>query len=267
MQVLFSDIEAALRTIGKITVYVSGYPLVLDLRNPHERRYAACFVAHVQYPALDLDRYLIERFSNPGDRVLDAGANIGLTALLFVDAGASHVTAVEPLPELAERLRSIGCPKIACEQAALASDVGRATLFVSAMHNQGSTCDPALLSMFPHVYDQVPKTITVSTTTIDALAAPFDLWKLDIEGTEVDALAGAKSTLQNHPPRVIFAELYGDRFERFHAGIKNTHPHVYRAAISNDEYKLVLLDPSAHDERAGQFHPVPPTFVFLRTPA
>lgn len=260
-----NDIESLLRNSGEIIAPVGDYYLKLNLENPHERRYAACFVADIKYPTLDVDRFLIEKFVRPGDTVLDAGANIGLTALLFVKAGASQVVAFEPVPALAERVRAIQCPLIQCEQQALSSERGEATLYLSLAHNQGSTSDHDTIAMFPQVYGDEKQSMNVKTMPLDDVNLKFDIWKIDIEGAEIDAIDGASRHLEEFPPRVIIAELYGDKYEKFFSRINHKYKFAYRACIRMDDYSLCLIDPSDYDRQAEMFHTFAPTFVFLQT--
>ncbi|WP_162248658.1 FkbM family methyltransferase [Methylobacterium sp. Leaf94] len=266
MNDMISDIEPILKNYGKITVFVKNYPLVLYLEIPHERRYAACFVANIKYPTFDIDRLLIDKFVRQGDKILDAGANIGLTALLFVQAGASEVVALEPVPDLAARIKDIGCSKIRCEPYALSANRGQTNFYLSTTHNQGSTYDIETMAMFPQVYGEKPKPIIVETISIDELGMGFDIWKLDVEGAEVDAAEGASRHLQILPPRVIIAELYGNKFEKFNKRIRSTHEHAYRACIRKDDYSLSLINPAEYEVQADKFHQFAPTFVFLRSP-
>lgn len=266
MDNMISEMEPILRKVGKVTVFIDGYPLTLDLDRPHERRYAACFIADIKYPTFDIDQLLIDRFVCRGDRILDAGANIGLTALLFVKAGASEIMALEPVPALAERIHEIGCPKITCKPYALSAEEGSTSFYLSTMHNQGSTYDLETMAMFPQVYGDNPKPITVKTVPIDGLGKRFDVWKLDVEGAEVDAAEGATRHLKESPPRVIIAELYGDKFERFNRKIMSTHGFSYRACIRKDDYKLALISPEEYEAQVESFHQFAPTFVFLRSP-
>lgn len=262
----YTEIEGNVKSTGSAYISIHDFPVKLDLSNPHERRYAACAILDVQYPQYDIDRMLISKFVREGDRVLDAGANIGLTALLFLDSGASSVTAIEPIPEIYSRIKSIGCSQIKPLKAALSDKEGLIDIYVSEAHNQGSTYDLESVNMFRHIFSEEPKKICVPKITIDGINGNFDLWKMDIEGAEKDALMGACRTLENHPPRVIFSELWGNKFVEFYEIIRHTHQYAYRAVISKDGYNLRLIDPSKFSDAESDYHSISPTFVFLREP-
>lgn len=121
--------------------------------------------------------------------------------------------------------------------------------------------------MFPSVYGAKHQTIEVELTTIDELVAQFgafDVWKLDVEGAEADALRGATRTLLVHPPRAIIAELYASFFDEFRDLAVRTHPFAYRAFIGRDSNTLILKDAGAEpDESVCHTSPM---FVFTREP-
>lgn len=260
----YTEIEGNIKNTGSAYISINNFPVKLDLSNPHERRYAACAVLDVQYPQYDIDRMLISEFVREGDCVLDAGANIGLTALLFLESGASSVTAIEPIPEIYSRIKNIGCSQIKPLKAALSDKEGLIDIYVSEAHNQGSTYDIECVNMFRHIFSDEPKKICVPKITIDGINGSFDIWKMDIEGAEKDALMGACRTLEDHPPRVIFSELWADKFDEFYEIIKHTHQYAYRAAISKDGYKLHFIKPAEFSNIESDYHSISPTFVFMR---
>lgn len=103
----------------------------------------------------------------------------------------------------------------------------------------------------------------INTTTIDRLVEEhgrFDVWKLDIEGAEIDALRGAISTLKLCPHRIIFAELYADALVGFYQLVSATHPYVYRVLIAIQSYQLHLCDPTL--QNVDGFYQTSPMYVF-----
>ncbi len=203
------EIADLFRKRGSVTIEHAGARLTLEMHNRHERLYAVKLLTEIPYPQADIDTKLAHHFVRKGDRVLDAGANIGFTALEFIEAGACHVTALEPISTLFSRLKELRSEALTALPYALTSTIGSARMYVSEAHNQGSSLLQAVTDYFPGVFGLT--TEEVSLTTIDALmkqGAIFDVWKLDIEGAEVDALIGAEITLEECPPRTIIAEVY-----------------------------------------------------------
>lgn len=246
---------------------MAGRALRLDLTQPHEAAYARALIDRQPAPQSDLDRMLFGLLTRPGDRVLDAGANIGVTALMALEAGAAQVLGVEPSPALAERLRGLEGPDLKVEEAALSAAPGTAELTLSVTHNQGATLSADLMARFPQVYGDAPPRAQVRVTTIDALVlrtGPFDLWKLDIEGAEIAAAEGAARTLGECPPRAVIVECYDEDLARLSALLTPALPHVRRALCALDDGGLRLAAP----ERVGEVaaHPTSPVYVFSRDP-
>ena len=151
---------------------------------------------------------LLPGFVRLGDTVLDIGANIGYYTLLFSQlvGPTGMVIAVEPHPEnvhsleLNLRLNRVSNVKIV--PVAISDEIGTAQMFVS----QGSNWHSLLLTEWSS-----GQSITVSTTTVDALAhqleRPIDIIRMDIEGWEAKALQGAEGTLKRDKPTII-AEIH-----------------------------------------------------------
>ena len=266
--ILCSDLDHLLKERGEAKFNIANCDIVLSLDNPHERRYAACLSAKLKYPQYDIDTLLMKRFVRFGDVVLDAGANIGLTALHFLEYGASRVFAVEALPWLAQRIREIGSDKIITIEAALSDkENGFVEMAVSKAHNQGSTYDRAVMERFSHIFGNEVQFVRAPTATIDALGdVYFDIWKLDVEGAEIDVTKGAISTLQKKPPRLIIAELWDDRLSQFREAVSGTHPYVYRAGIFRSSYELHLSQLAEFEANQENYYSISPTYVFSRKP-
>jgi len=101
------------------------------------------------------------------------------------------VVAVEALPDLFKRLQLLQGPDLSPVNKAVSSTDGTAEFSVSQSHNQGSSLKPEIVAMFPDVFGKNVRKISVDLTTIDQLAQQFghfDVWKLDVEGAEIDAL-------------------------------------------------------------------------------
>lgn len=259
----FTQIEPFIRTQGQSTFAFAGRQITLHLQHRHERAYAAKLLMNVAYPQSDIDSMLFQRLVQPGDTVLDAGANIGFTALECLDAGAKLVVAVEAVPEIFQRLEHIAGGEIIAVGKALSDAPGTAEITISASHNQGSSLKDEISHMFPAVFGEAPRKVAVQLTTIDHLVQEFghfDIWKLDIEGAEVDALLGAKMALSERPPKCIITELYGDFIDQFRSVISSTHPHAYRAFIRISDYSLVLLP--ADTAQSDDYYATSPMFVF-----
>jgi FkbM family methyltransferase len=166
---------------------------------------------HVQ--AWDLVRGVLEqpvaeafrRHVGPGSVVWDVGANVGYFSLLAARLGAT-VHAYEPVPENVRAIRGNVAAngfdeRVEVHPVAVAASAGRAGLLVVE--------DPS----WSHLADRGrhPRTrheLEVDVVTLDGLGLPApDLVKIDVEGSEVAVLQGARELLARARP-VLIVELH-----------------------------------------------------------
>lgn len=140
-----------------------------------------------------------------GDIVLDCGAHLGTYTREALAAGAKLVVAIEPGPE-----------QIICLRSNLARDIaaGRVIVYEKGVWDREDSLtlhhnpdDPASDTFFGDPSRPGEK---VPLTTIDHLVADLKLErvnfiKMDIEGAEQKALAGAQATLARYRPRMAIA--------------------------------------------------------------
>lgn len=157
---------------------------------------------------------LYTRLMRPGDRVVDGGANVGRHTFPMASAvgESGHVCAIEPIPSLAERLRTSAPANVSVLNVALGrQDLDEQTFFMSkAATGLSSLRDPRHHpAMAENMLDQV-EAIRVRQRSIDSLIAegqlsvPISFLKLDLEGGELHALQGATSLLKNCRPVAVF---------------------------------------------------------------
>ena len=146
----------------------------------------------------------------PGMRVIDAGANEGAyTVFLASKVGPTgRVIAIEPSSRERERLQAnIANNKlanVAVVPSALADRAGQASLKIAEAIHAGQNT----IKEFVHTAVRSAGTEIVSTVTLDQLVAAerleeVDVIKLDIEGAEMLALAGAKNMLRHAKPLLL----------------------------------------------------------------
>ncbi|MBE3602072.1 FkbM family methyltransferase [bacterium] len=153
----------------------------------------------------------------PGMTFFDVGANVGFFSVIaarLVGPGG-RVVAFEPLPSnaraLAHNARLNGFRNVAVRQEALAATNGEAAFLLSAEPTWGKLSDAGKPP------DQHDGETTVAVRRLDGvierdrLPVP-DVMKIDVEGAEVDLLAGAERTLRERRP-VILMELHGTNRE------------------------------------------------------
>jgi FkbM family methyltransferase len=260
----YSELVSAFSFNGWVECSLGNHKFKFDLSQPHERQYLAKILFDIRVPQVDIDSMLFRKFVMKGDRVLDAGANIGFTSIELISIGASFVVAVEPIPMLFDRLCALTNESNIDVMAAAISDVnGIADIWISRQHNQGSTLNPKIRSKFDHIFNFDDEPIKAKLISIDDISIEkgrFDIWKLDIEGAEVKALLGAKDTLKNMPPRIIIVEIYDEFIQEFKDIIFETHPYFARAFIAKSNYQLCLESSNEYD--ISQYEQTSPMYIF-----
>jgi len=149
---------------------------------------------------------LLKKIIKPGEVFLDLGANIGYFSLLVANNSPSvKVISFEPVAGLFQNMNDNislnNIKNISTVNAAVGEISGEGELFVSAPNNLG-------MSSFHQPENYSGKKERVKIVTIDdwfktSGLSKIDVIKLDIEGSELDALKGMKEMLQKDKPIVI----------------------------------------------------------------
>ncbi len=146
----------------------------------------------------------------PGDVVLDAGANVGTFTREALLAGASKVVAIEPSERNIECLNRNFAKEIAEGKVVVypkgvwhKDDVLEFTVY------DNSALDSLVMKERPENTSK-PRIVKVPVTTVDRIVADLGLKqvnfiKMDVEGAERDALRGAAATIRNMRPRMSLA--------------------------------------------------------------
>lgn len=215
-----------------------------------------------RYPQCEIDKLVFSRFIAAGSSFLDLGANIGFTALLSLECGARKVLAVEAIPEIFERLENI--EQITAVHAAISDKCGSGEIYISTVHNQGSTTDYATVERFRDVFPQELKSIAVPFVTIDSIVSEvYSFWKLDIEGAELKALRGARAALEKYTPDYIYLEIYdSETLSEVSGLLKNYLPYCYRVYVGRSGGLLISSSLSGEASLAVDYHS--PSYIFSR---
>ncbi|MFB3918406.1 MAG: FkbM family methyltransferase [Terriglobales bacterium] len=141
----------------------------------------------------------------PGDVVLDCGAHVGVYTRHAIKNGARLVVAIEPAPENRECLnrnlaQEIASGKVIVVPKGVWDREDRLFLHRTAGNSGGDSITA----------DGRSGDLAAPLTTIDRLVEEFglprvDVIKMDIEGAERNALAGARATLSRLRPRLSIA--------------------------------------------------------------
>lgn len=155
-------------------------------------------------------RLLIQKLLVPGDTFVDAGANIGMHTLAAVKAmqGRGRVLSIEPLPATCELLRKSVwingfSSTVEVHQAAAFDRPGRHPLFLGSTSEHHSLYPPPVPTL------KVPTTVEVPLVRIDDIVGAHtrvNLLKIDVEGAEPEAVAGAAATIDANPGIALIVE-------------------------------------------------------------
>ena len=141
-----------------------------------------------------------------GDIALDCGANIGDWTRVALDHGARLVVGFEPAPENIESYRRNFQDEIAAGRVVVVPkgvwDKDDILLLKRDPHNSAADSFVMLSDGTPGV--QAPLT-TIDKAVAELKLGRVDYIKMDIEGAEARALAGARETLRRYHPRLSIA--------------------------------------------------------------
>jgi FkbM family methyltransferase len=161
-----------------------------------------------------------------GDIVLDCGANVGVFAREALDRGGSRVVVIEPSPLNVECLRRNFERDIADGRVIVVSQ----GLWDEETTLKFSVAGNSVRDSFVLESGDTRATLQLRVTTIDKLCrdmslARVDFIKMDIEGAEQRALAGAQETLARHHPRLSLASYHkADDFENIPRIVRQAWP-------------------------------------------
>lgn len=163
----------------------------------------------------------------PGDLVLDIGANIGNHTLYLAIVAGCRVVAFEPNRALADALsrsatQSDVAGRIEVRTCALGAEPGRgslANLDEANLGGQTVAVDPAHGDFEVAVLDRV------------TLPGPVRAMKIDVEGMELDVLAGAEELVARDRPDLYIEAIDGAAFDRLAAWML-AHDYCYDATYN-----------------------------------
>lgn len=241
-----------------------GKNIYLDKTWRHERQYFRFIKRGERYGALNLDIWALTHLIKPKDTVLDAGANVGLTAVICDSSGAGEIYCVEPDLRVLPRLQ-LNCPdnKYKIYPIALGRSCKEATITLSTQHNQGSTMCSAMIQKFPDIFEKSTNQ-PVQVDSIDKIFSKihFDFYKIDVEGSELDLIIGSKEHFKSEfRPRTVYIELYDEFFEDARGELEKYYHHVYRV-VCNTQGDGRLIDLKEKSQNFSDIAAAPPSFIF-----
>lgn len=162
-------------------------------------------------------RRVLHALIEPGMGVADVGANVGLLTLAcaFATGPGGQVWSFEPeagpRAQLAKTLHLNGLSWVTVSDRAVGAAEGRARFHVSPTLGHSS------LHPLPDDEQAQARTIEVEVTTLDQALPPgqrLDVVKIDVEGAELDVLAGMTRLLAENGDIALIAEYGPSHLER-----------------------------------------------------
>lgn len=188
-----------------------GFKVVLDLSNWSER--LTYFLG--RYYDLPTQRMLMSTIQ-PGDRVLDVGANIGMITLLMARlvGPCGIVEAFEPNPRCVSRIRELirinRIGNVRLHACALGNSDEESTLSIIPSDSGMSTICEVLDPAFS-VRVVVPMRHRDSLVRQDP--RPVRVIKIDVEGSDCSVLDGLRETISRDRPLIV-AEMIASHLKR-----------------------------------------------------
>jgi FkbM family methyltransferase len=226
-----------------VTVNIGAYALCLDFNDAHER--AQYYSERSDIPTLNT--LIARQFVQQGDHVLDAGANIGYTSLHYLACGAALVHAIEPARSYFDRLERLASADLHVYNVAVGHVNRVLPLYLSALHRQGNTLNPAMLNYFPSAFKgaQTDTQMTQVLRCDDIFDhVRLNMMKIDIEGFEIECIKGALTCLAQPALRLVQVALYDRFFFEADQLLSPLFEYVYRAVIDplSKQLKVMRLD-------------------------
>ncbi len=176
----------------------------------------------------------LKSIAKPGMRVIDIGANKGLTTVAVAREVGSrgHVYAFEPVPEYCAALKANlarnAADNVSVHQLALSNRTGQIRFY---KHGEGSGITPT---------DDAELLWVEATTVGDFLneqeTSRIDILNLDCEGSELLVLEGAEAVLQVQSPQV-FCEIHHEYLKELGQSVTDV-----ASFLSQLDYVVQALD-------------------------
>lgn len=249
--VLWNLVERKLAGEGILEVrFPLGYLMALDMSNVWQRHMAAgCLGRRMEW--------LVRHLLRPGDTFIDVGANCGYyTCIAAASVKHGSVHAFEPHPAIAAELqRQVKLNpglNVTAHTTAVADIDGEITLFLppgrpedGGWHSMHARTDASLL--FGNQADWTPH--KSSCVTLDKFIQSngikrVELCKIDVEGSELAAIRGARKSLSSGTLESLIIEVSGETGDQLAAELER---YAFELIID-----ITTMKPLRHLRQIGQ---------------
>lgn len=209
------------------------FKLDLDTASPSDAA-VAYYLQHGSPPEPELV-HLMARVLKEGDLFVDGGANLGFFSLLAAKyvGSSGRVIAVEPGENNLNKLRR----NIFLSKAENIELVERPLWSIATDIDFYHYQDSGANAVWAYDDKSIPTKMHATTLNLVCGLAMPELLKLDIEGTEVDALLGASELLGNQVPYIV-AEMNVSALNRM-----GSTPEAMREIMLSYGYDAFMLNP------------------------
>ncbi|MGQ0501132.1 MAG: FkbM family methyltransferase [Panacagrimonas sp.] len=190
------NIISRAKCIGKSILYTFAPQLCLRLRATKYRR-----------DGFEEELSLVPLLANTDEMAIDVGGNHGFYAS-FMRRYCSELIVIEPNPALAVELRRGLGREVRVMECALSDTTGCAVMRLPLAEGQDLSGLATIETSNPLLADVDSQQLNVEAKTLDSLLLKgVGFIKIDVEGHELAALKGARTTLESfHPSLLIEAE-------------------------------------------------------------
>ncbi len=182
-----------------------------------------------------------------GKTIIDAGAFIGDTALIFAELNPDRIISFEPVSENMELLRKTislnGLEIVIPEEKALGAAPGFLNMYIAG---EGSTSLPREEDRL--VYEEIPAHVPVVTLDqyVEDNNLEIGLIKADVEGSEPELLKGARKVISEQRPILIICIYHNSHdffeiktmLEEWNLGYKFK---IRKPTVKNATYEAMLI--------------------------
>ena len=162
----------------------------------------ALFEYHKILGKLETEMFFIDRFVKNHRTSVDVGAYSGLYSL-YLSRKFKRVYTFEPIPELYDTLLSFKLKNTQVFNVALSSKNGNSVLHIPTSEKIARNAEASLVDRGTKDNINVKK-ISVACRSLDSFnITDLDFVKIDVEGHELDVIAGSTETIKKYTPTLL----------------------------------------------------------------